>query len=135
MRPIGVVAFVLVTPDEIRALRQRLRCTMQELAAALDVEPRTVISWEDAELFPTKAAIDRMRALDERGPTSIPRTGRRRAEAATPMAALADPEVSKRISDSFIDVAPGTAAEFGQTLKDDWAKYSRITQDAGIKPE
>ncbi len=49
--------------------------------------------------------------------------------------ALADPEVSKRISDSFIDVAPGTAAEFGQTLKDDWAKYSRITQDAGIKPE
>ena len=97
MRPIGVVAFVLVTPDEIRALRQRLRCTMQELAAALDVEPRTVISWEDAELFPTKAAIDRMRALDERGPTSIPRKGRRRAEAATPMAALADPEAWRLI--------------------------------------
>ncbi|RYY83195.1 MAG: tripartite tricarboxylate transporter substrate binding protein [Comamonadaceae bacterium] len=49
--------------------------------------------------------------------------------------ALADPAVAKRITDSYIDVTPSTPAEFGATIRDDWVKYSRITQDAGIKPE
>jgi tripartite-type tricarboxylate transporter receptor subunit TctC len=49
--------------------------------------------------------------------------------------ALADPEVAKRITESFIEVTPTSPAEFGRVLREDWAKYSRITQDAGIKPE
>ena len=49
--------------------------------------------------------------------------------------ALADPEVHKRISDTFIDVTPSSAAEFGRVIQDDYAKYARITRDAGIKPE
>jgi tripartite-type tricarboxylate transporter receptor subunit TctC len=50
-------------------------------------------------------------------------------------AALADPKVAKLITDTFIDVTPSSAAEFGRVLKSDYAKYSRITQDAGIRPE
>lgn len=88
-----MVTFSLVTPDDIRALRVRLRCTMQELAATLQVPPRTVIEWEDAELFPTKTSIERMRALDESGPVAVLRKGRRRLSATSPMAALAEPEV------------------------------------------
>ncbi len=49
--------------------------------------------------------------------------------------ALADPAVSKRLTDTFIEVTPTTAAEFGEVINSDWAKYSRITRDAGIKPE
>ena len=49
--------------------------------------------------------------------------------------ALADPAVAKRISESSIEVTPTSPAEFAATLKEDWAKYSRITQDAGIRPE
>ncbi len=49
--------------------------------------------------------------------------------------ALADPDVHKRISDTFIEVTPTSAAEFGKVLQDDYAKYARITRDAGIKPE
>lgn len=50
-------------------------------------------------------------------------------------AALNDPAVTKRLTDSYIDVTPSTPAEFAETLKEDWVKYSRITQDAGIKPQ
>jgi len=49
--------------------------------------------------------------------------------------ALSDPGVIKRITDSSIEVTPSSPAEFAATLKEDWAKYSRITQEAGIKPE
>jgi transcriptional regulator with XRE-family HTH domain len=85
-----------VTPDEIRALRKQLKCTMQELAAALEVEAQTVIAWEDGAMFPTKRFVEKMRALGEKGPGAVPRLGRRRASAAvaaTPMQALADPEL------------------------------------------
>jgi tripartite-type tricarboxylate transporter receptor subunit TctC len=50
-------------------------------------------------------------------------------------AALADPAVARRITESFIDVTPSSAAQFEATIKDDWIKYSRITHDAGMKPE
>jgi tripartite-type tricarboxylate transporter receptor subunit TctC len=49
--------------------------------------------------------------------------------------ALADPGVIKRITESSIDITPSSPAEFEETLKEDWAKYSRITHDVGIKPE
>lgn len=49
--------------------------------------------------------------------------------------ALADPAVLKQISESYIDVTPSTPEAFGKVLRDDWAKYSRITHDAGITPQ
>jgi tripartite-type tricarboxylate transporter receptor subunit TctC len=49
--------------------------------------------------------------------------------------ALADPVVAKRISETSIEVTPSSPAEFAATIKEDVAKYSRITRDAGIKPE
>ncbi|TFY97417.1 Bug family tripartite tricarboxylate transporter substrate binding protein [Ramlibacter rhizophilus] len=50
-------------------------------------------------------------------------------------AALKDPAVAERLNASFIEPSPSTPAEFGKVIKDDWAKYSRITREAGIKPE
>ncbi|MDB6001146.1 MAG: tripartite tricarboxylate transporter substrate binding protein [Rhizobacter sp.] len=49
--------------------------------------------------------------------------------------ALGDPGVRKLITDTFIDVTPTSAAEFGKVVKEDFAKYQRIAHDAGIKPE
>jgi transcriptional regulator with XRE-family HTH domain len=80
-----------MTPDELKALRKELTCTAKELAAALGVDQATVMAWEKAELFPTKAYIERMAALRARGPAAIPRKGR--GAAVDPMKSLADPVV------------------------------------------
>jgi transcriptional regulator with XRE-family HTH domain len=64
---------VIVTPDEIKALRKDLACTAKELAAALGIEQSTVLAWEKAELFPTKAYVDRMNVLRAKGPGAVPR--------------------------------------------------------------
>ena len=49
--------------------------------------------------------------------------------------ALSDPGVAKRITDSYSDVAPTTPEKFGEILREDFAKYAKIVQDAGIKTE
>ncbi|WP_439589523.1 Bug family tripartite tricarboxylate transporter substrate binding protein [Hydrogenophaga sp.] len=49
--------------------------------------------------------------------------------------ALADADVRSRISESYIDVTPKSAAEFGKVLRQDFDKYARIVRDAGIKPQ
>jgi transcriptional regulator with XRE-family HTH domain len=79
-----------VTPDEIKALRKDLACTAKELAAALGIEQATVLAWEKAELFPTKAFVDRMNELRAQGPSAIPRKAR---AGDSPMKSLADPQV------------------------------------------
>ncbi len=84
----GVVA-ALMTPEEIKALRKDLACSAKELAAALGVEQATVLAWEKAELFPTKAYVDRMTELRARGPSSIPK----KAKGGDPIKALSDPQV------------------------------------------
>ncbi|HEY8087762.1 MAG TPA: helix-turn-helix transcriptional regulator [Polyangiaceae bacterium] len=80
-----------MTPDEIKALRKELACTAKELAAALGIEQATVLAWEKAELFPTRAYVDRMAELRAKGPGAIPR----KAKGAEPGVAktLADPQV------------------------------------------
>lgn len=89
-----MLASLLVTPDEIRALRKSLKCTMQELADALGIEARVVMEWEDGEMFPTRRHVEKMKALSTEGPSAVPRKGRRRAaESLTPMQVLADPEL------------------------------------------
>jgi len=49
--------------------------------------------------------------------------------------ALADPDVNKRISDSYIEVAHTSSDAFGEILQQDYVKYARIVKEAGIKPE
>lgn len=78
-----------MSPDEIRALRKELACTAKELAVALGIEQSTVLAWEKAELFPTKAFVDRMAELRAKGPTAIPRKSR--GSAIDPVKSLADP--------------------------------------------
>jgi transcriptional regulator with XRE-family HTH domain len=78
-----------MTPDEIKTLRKDLACTAKELAAALGVDQATVLAWEKADLFPTKAHVDRMAELRAKGPSSIPK----KAKGADPIKALSDPQV------------------------------------------
>jgi len=78
-----------MTPEEIKALRKELACSAKELAAALGVEQATVLAWEKAELFPTKAYVDRMSELRTKGPSSIPK----KAKGGDPIKALSDPQV------------------------------------------
>jgi transcriptional regulator with XRE-family HTH domain len=80
-----------MTPAEIKALRQELRCTARELGDALGLDQETVLAWEREDQFPTKRYVDRMAELRKAGPTAIPR--RKRRGAVTPMQALADPEL------------------------------------------
>jgi transcriptional regulator with XRE-family HTH domain len=79
-----------VSPEQIKALRKELSCTARELAGVLGVEQATVLSWEKADLFPTKEYVDRMEALRAKGPGAIPRKAK---GSVTPMQALADPHM------------------------------------------
>jgi DNA-binding transcriptional regulator YiaG len=88
--PRSVLSSTAVSPDEIKALRKELSCTAKELAGALGLEQATVLAWEKAELFPTKAYVDRMNQLRAKGPAAIPRKAK---AAADPVKALADPQV------------------------------------------
>jgi transcriptional regulator with XRE-family HTH domain len=80
-----------VTPEEIKEARKELSCTAKELAGALGVDQATVLAWEKAELFPTKAFVDRIAALRAKGPGAIPRKAK--GQGADPVKALADPKV------------------------------------------
>ena len=79
-----------MSPDEIKALRKELSCTARELAGALGVDQLTVLAWEKADLFPTKALVGRMSELRAKGPSSIPRKARAGGD---PVQSLADPVV------------------------------------------
>ena len=49
--------------------------------------------------------------------------------------ALADKDVTKRVTDGFSEIAHTSPEAFGEILREDFAKYARIVKDAGIKPE
>jgi len=49
--------------------------------------------------------------------------------------ALADPDVTKRITDGYSEIAHTSPETFGEILREDFAKYARIVRDAGIKVE
>ena len=78
-----------MSPEEIKKARLALKCTAKELAAALEVEPSTVMAWERGEMFPTKQYVEKMQEFAAAGPASIPR----KAKGADPLDALRDPEV------------------------------------------
>lgn len=79
-----------MTGDDVKALRKELGCTAKELAAALGVDQATVLAWEKADLFPTKAYVDQMGALRAKGPGSIPKKAKAGGD---PIKGLADPQV------------------------------------------
>jgi transcriptional regulator with XRE-family HTH domain len=78
-----------LSPDEIKALRSTLGCTTRELGEAVGVEQATIIAWEQGQLFPTKKYVDRMQALEAKGPGSVPKKAR--GAAPPPARVLADP--------------------------------------------
>lgn len=49
--------------------------------------------------------------------------------------ALADKDVTKRITDGYSEIAHTAPEAFGEILSNDYAKYARIVKEAGIKPE
>jgi transcriptional regulator with XRE-family HTH domain len=80
-----------LSPDDIKALRTTLQCTTRELGDAIGVDQKTVISWESAQLFPTKKFVDRMLALKEKGPSAVPKKAR--GKEPPPLRVLADPSL------------------------------------------
>lgn len=49
--------------------------------------------------------------------------------------ALADKDVARRITDGYSEVAHISVEAFGEIIQQDYVKYARIIQEAGIKPE
>jgi transcriptional regulator with XRE-family HTH domain len=79
-----------MSPEAIKALRKELTCTARELAASIGTDQATVLAWEKAELFPTKAHVVRMHDLQTKGPGAIVRKTKTSAD---PVRALADPQI------------------------------------------
>jgi predicted transcriptional regulator len=79
-----------VTPEDVKAVRKELACTAKELAAALGVDQATVLAWEKADAFPTKAYVDKMNELRAKGPSAIVRKAKASMD---PMKVLADPSL------------------------------------------
>ena len=113
-----------MTGADVKVLRRDLGCTAKELAAALGLDQATVLAWEKEELFPTKAFVDRMNALRDKGPGAVPRKAKSGAD---PVAALADPVVwellrkiaaHKKLRDDvakLADAYPDPAADVTET--------------------
>lgn len=82
-----------MTPNELRELRDTLKCTTRELAATLGIESSEVVAWETGERFPTKKHVSDLSKLRLLGPSAISRKPKRRGQ--TPLrgaARLADPQ-------------------------------------------
>lgn len=79
-----------MSPEDVKALRQKLGCSARELASALGVDQAVVLAWEMGDLFPTKKLVDAMRALAAKGPGAVPK--KPRGKDATPMHVLASPD-------------------------------------------
>jgi transcriptional regulator with XRE-family HTH domain len=54
-------------PEQIRALRAELGCSIGELAQAVGVEPRMLLAWEAGDLFPTKRHVGKLEAARKAG--------------------------------------------------------------------
>jgi transcriptional regulator with XRE-family HTH domain len=81
-----------VSPEDIKALRKELGCTARELAGALNLEQKEVLSWEAGELFPTKRHVAQMELLRKKGPSAIVRQARGKSKK-TGVERLDDPKL------------------------------------------
>jgi DNA-binding transcriptional regulator YiaG len=84
-------ARVDMAPEDIKKLREELRCTARELGGALGLDQETVFAWERGDLFPTKRFVGMMEELRHKGPDAIPRKKKKSAPA--PLHLLADPDL------------------------------------------
>ncbi len=81
-----------MSPDELRNLREELKCTARELAATLGIDSSEVVAWEQGQRFPTKKHESDLGKLRLLGPAAISRKPKRRGGAPLKGAArLADP--------------------------------------------
>jgi tripartite-type tricarboxylate transporter receptor subunit TctC len=67
-------------------------------------------------------------------PAKTPKPVIARVEAAV-LKALADPDVHKRIAAQGVEVRTTTGAAFDAFYKTELARWSKVVQEAGIKPE
>ncbi len=86
-----------VTPDEIRRLRDKLGCTMSELAQAVGVPVGLVVDWESGEKFPTKKAVAALTRLERGGRDALSQAGTPRRIEGDVWARLAEPELWKLV--------------------------------------
>jgi transcriptional regulator with XRE-family HTH domain len=81
-----------MSPDELREVREELKCTVRELAATLGVDSAEIFAWEKGERFPTKKHVADLSKLRLMGAGAISRKPTRKGNAPLKGAArLADP--------------------------------------------
>ncbi len=81
-----------MSPDELKKLREELKCTARELAATLGIDAGEVVAWEQGERFPTKRNVSDLAKLRLMGADAIVRKAKRRGNAQLKGSArLADP--------------------------------------------
>ena len=76
-------------PEDVKRLRDALACSVGELAATVGVDVKTVLAWESGDLFPTKRHVDRLKALERRGPSGVHKAAAKKAP--TDLDLLGDP--------------------------------------------
>ena len=57
-----------MSPEDVKAIRKRLKLTARDLGADLGVGSETILAWERGESFPTKKHVEALRQLDAEGP-------------------------------------------------------------------
>ncbi len=70
-----------MSPDELRKIREELKCTARELAATLGIDSGEVTAWEQGERFPTKKNVADIAKLRLIGTGAIVRKSKRRGNA------------------------------------------------------
>ena len=81
-----------MSPDELRKIREELKCTARELAATLGIDSTEVVAWEQGERFPTKKNVADIAKLRLMGTGAVVRKTRRRGNAPLKGSArMADP--------------------------------------------
>lgn len=58
-------------PEDIKALRAELGCSLGELAHAVGVEPRVLLAWEAGDSFPTKRHVGKLEAARKAGAGAV----------------------------------------------------------------
>ncbi len=81
-----------MSPDELRKIREELKCTARELAVTLGIDYGEVVAWEQGERFPTKKNVADIAKLRLIGTGAIMRKAKRRGNAPLRgIARMADP--------------------------------------------
>jgi tripartite-type tricarboxylate transporter receptor subunit TctC len=51
------------------------------------------------------------------------------------VAAVNDPDIRRRLAENGVTASPSTAAEFGELIRSETARWAKVIRDKGIKPE